>query len=83
MKMNTIIIAIIIIIVVSIFLKSGKNKECMSGKEVFNKTNGNLNMSYEKFREKVPELHSVNYYDLRGLHKNGQYTPDNIDKTIN
>lgn len=54
----------------------------MSGQEVFNKTNGKIDMSYEKFKEKLPEMHSVNYYDLRKLHKDNKYTPQNIDSVI-
>lgn len=64
-------------------MNNKKNQENMSGKEVYDKTKGNLNLTYEQFRETIPELHSVNYYDLRNLHKTGSYTPENIDKVIN
>lgn len=59
-----------------------KNKEHMTGAEVFEKTGGKLDMNYEKFLSKLPEANIVNYYDLKKIYSEGNYTPNNIDKYL-
>jgi hypothetical protein len=55
------------------------SKEHMTGQEVYNKSGGIVDDVYDKFREKVPDAHIVNYYDFKKLYKDGKYTPANID----
>lgn len=59
-----------------------RQSECLTGLEVFSKTGGKLEMSYDDMKTKLPDANIVNYYDLKKLYKEGKYTPDNIDKAL-
>lgn len=54
----------------------------MTGQDVYNKLEGNVKMSYDKFRDKMPEMHIVDYYDLRKLDQSGNFKPSEIDKLL-
>jgi len=74
---------ITLILLISIIFVLWDKKEGLTGNEVYQKTGGKVDDSYDKFKSQVPEAHIVNYADFRKLQKEGKYTPDNIEKMLN
>ena len=73
---------ILLIVVLFLVVMFWSRKECMTGKEVYDKTGGSMDMSYTAFKKKLPEAHIVNYHDLRDLYHKDNFTPESINKVI-
>jgi hypothetical protein len=74
---------VMIVLLLLVIMVLWPDREGLTGNEVYQKTGGKVDESYDKFKSQVPEAHIVNYSDFKQLQKEGNYKPENIEKMLN